>query len=105
MTISQGKWSIILQSCPISFLMSNMVKKPLKNKGLWSSLPSKASKLPCPSGSLSLSMKKASQKVIDELPTPVIAFMSCLRYTSVVSVHHQIKTKKKALPMLFRAYT
>ncbi|KAF2569487.1 hypothetical protein F2Q70_00027687 [Brassica cretica] len=43
--------------------MSNMVKKPLESKGLWSSLPSKASKLPCPSGSLSLSKKRASQKV------------------------------------------
>ncbi|KAF3579268.1 hypothetical protein DY000_02034167 [Brassica cretica] len=102
--------------------MSNMVKKPLESKGLWSSLPSKTLKLPCPSGSLYLSKKRASQKVaplkheerrslwcdgykkevIDELSTPVIAFM---RYTSVVSVHHQIKTKKKALSMLFRAYT
>ncbi|KAF2589048.1 hypothetical protein F2Q70_00041199 [Brassica cretica] len=62
-TSSQGKWSIVLQSCSISFLMSNMVKKPLESKGLWSSLPSKASKLPCPSGSLSLSKKRSFQKV------------------------------------------
>ena len=35
----------------------------------------------------------------------LLEFEWCFRYTSVVSVHHQIKTKKKALPMLFRAYT
>ncbi|XP_048612043.1 jacalin-related lectin 23-like [Brassica napus] len=40
-----------------------MVKKPLESKSLWSSLPSKASKLPCTSGSLSLSKKRASKKV------------------------------------------
>ena len=57
------QWSIVLQSCPISFLMSNMVKKPLENEWLWSGLPSKALKMPCPSGSLSLSKKRASKKV------------------------------------------
>ncbi|KAF2552239.1 hypothetical protein F2Q68_00034990 [Brassica cretica] len=114
------QWSIDLQSCPISFLLSNTVKKPLESKGLWSSLRSKAPNLPCPNGSLSLSKKRASKevaplkhkerrnlcdgykkedngsgcvvlkrvlkytchagmciRVIDELSTPVIAFMSC----------------------------
>ncbi|KAF2615896.1 hypothetical protein F2Q70_00008206 [Brassica cretica] len=93
------QWSIDLQSCPISFLLSNTVKKPLESKGLWSSLRSKAPNLPCPNGSLSLSKKRASKEVaplkhkerrnlwcdgykkevmvIDELSTPVIAFMSC----------------------------
>jgi len=40
-----------------------MVKKPLESKSLWSSFPSKASKLHCTSGSLSLSKKRASKKV------------------------------------------
>ncbi|KAF2580782.1 hypothetical protein F2Q68_00001238 [Brassica cretica] len=107
-TSPQGKWSIVLQSCPISFLMSNMVKKPLENEWLWSSLPSKALKMPCPSGSLSLSKKRASKKVapLKHKEGGVFGVIDTRRrYASVVSVHHQIKTKKKALPMLFRAYT
>ncbi|KAF2574535.1 hypothetical protein F2Q70_00006055 [Brassica cretica] len=130
--------------------------KPLESKSLWSILPSKASKLSCKSGSLSLSKKRASKKVAtlkheerrrlwcdgykkelefnstSQIQQTVMThvywrfkepaqytwdmfkllellnLVHVSRYLStqvLFSVHHQIKTKTKTLPMLSRTYT